>query len=82
MKVFSNGDEVHVMKALKRLGIEDCFERIISFESLNPKVNETEVSLEDYLPEIPVICKPAEIAFEKAFDIAQLNPHTTVSFDN
>ncbi|KAF8102427.1 hypothetical protein N665_0198s0131 [Sinapis alba] len=80
--VFSNGDEVHVTKALKRLGIEDCFERIISFESLNPKVNETEVSIEDYLPEIPVICKPAEIAFEKAFDIAQLNPHTTLFFDD
>ncbi|KAG5376335.1 hypothetical protein IGI04_040931 [Brassica rapa subsp. trilocularis] len=80
--VFSNGDEVHVMKSLKRLGIEDCFERIISFESLNPKVNETEVSLENYLPEIPVICKPAEIAFEKAFDIGQLNPHTTLFFDD
>lgn len=65
-------------KALKRLGIEDCFEKIISFETLNPKINETL----DYLPEIPVVCKPAEIAFEKAFNIAQLNPNTTVSFKN
>ncbi|CAH2069418.1 unnamed protein product [Thlaspi arvense] len=79
--VFSNGDEVHVTKALKRLGIEDCFERIISFETLNPKINEAEVS-SDYIPEIPVICKPAVIAFEKAFDVAQLNPHTTLFFDD
>ncbi|ESQ42407.1 hypothetical protein EUTSA_v10015826mg [Eutrema salsugineum] len=81
LKVFSNGDEVHVTKALKRLGIEDCFERIISFETLNPEINEAEVSL-DYSPEIPVICKPSEIAFEKAFDIAQLNPQTTLFFDD
>ncbi|KAJ0266716.1 Haloacid dehalogenase-like hydrolase [Hirschfeldia incana] len=80
--VFSNGDEVHVMKSLKRLGIEDCFERIISFESLNPKVSEIEVSLEDYLPEVPVICKPAETAFEKAFDIAQINRQSTLFFDD
>jgi putative hydrolase of the HAD superfamily len=81
--VFSNGDEVHVMKALTRLGIEDCFERIISFETLNPDINEAELScVTGHLPENPVICKPTEIAFEKAFDIAQLNPHKTLFFDD
>jgi putative hydrolase of the HAD superfamily len=78
--VFSNGDEVHVRKALKRLDIEDCFEKIISFETLNPKINDSCDA--DYLPEIPVICKPTEIAFEKAFEIAQLNPNTTLFFDD
>ncbi|VVB16598.1 unnamed protein product [Arabis nemorensis] len=78
--VFSNGDEVHVTKALKRLDIEDCFERIINFETLNPKIHDSCVA--DYLIENPVICKPAEIAFKKAFDIAQLNPYTTLFFDD
>ncbi|EOA14521.1 hypothetical protein CARUB_v10027751mg [Capsella rubella] len=81
--VFSNGDDAHVKKALKRLGIEDCFEKIISFETLNPKTNDAEVScVAGHLPENPVICKPTEIAFEKAFDIAQLNPHKTLFFDD
>ncbi|CAN8301288.1 unnamed protein product [Cochlearia groenlandica] len=75
--VFSNGDETHVTKALKRLGIEDCFERIISFETLNPKINET-----DQITHFPVICKPEKTAFEKAFDIAQVNPHKTLFFDD
>ncbi|KAG2240841.1 hypothetical protein Bca52824_097050, partial [Brassica carinata] len=43
------------------------------------KVNETEVSLEDYLPRFRY--QTSEIAFEKAFDIAQLNPYTTLFFD-
>nr|CAD1833688.1 unnamed protein product [Ananas comosus var. bracteatus] len=34
--IFTNGDKVHVSKALKRLGLEDCFEGIICFEILNP----------------------------------------------
>uniref|UniRef100_A0A803QJC9 Uncharacterized protein n=1 Tax=Cannabis sativa TaxID=3483 RepID=A0A803QJC9_CANSA len=29
-------DKVHAAKALKRLGLEDCFEGIICFETLNP----------------------------------------------
>ncbi|XVE59282.1 hypothetical protein DITRI_Ditri05aG0033400 [Diplodiscus trichospermus] len=34
--IFSNGDKVHVAKVLRKLGLEDCFEMIISFETLNP----------------------------------------------
>ncbi|XP_017982208.1 PREDICTED: uncharacterized protein LOC108663187 [Theobroma cacao] len=34
--IFSNGDDVHVAKVLRKLGLEDCFERVISFETLNP----------------------------------------------
>ncbi|XP_010520273.1 PREDICTED: suppressor of disruption of TFIIS [Tarenaya hassleriana] len=79
--VFSNGDKVHVAKALKRLGIEDCFERIISFETLNPKSSEVSCG-GSYLPTTPVICKPAKIAFEKAFEIGQIDPHKTLFFDD
>ncbi|KAA8518916.1 hypothetical protein F0562_016310 [Nyssa sinensis] len=34
--IFTNADKVHALKALRRLGLEDCFEGIICFETLNP----------------------------------------------
>ncbi|KAL9264472.1 hypothetical protein AKJ16_DCAP09748 [Drosera capensis] len=34
--VFTNGDEAHLSRALERLGLVDCFDRIICFETLNP----------------------------------------------
>uniref|UniRef100_I1P9Y4 Uncharacterized protein n=1 Tax=Oryza glaberrima TaxID=4538 RepID=I1P9Y4_ORYGL len=34
--IFTNGDKDHAVRALKRLGLEDCFEGIICFETLNP----------------------------------------------
>ncbi|XP_075513071.1 suppressor of disruption of TFIIS-like [Primulina tabacum] len=34
--IFTNADKVHAIKALRRLGVEDCFEGIICFETLNP----------------------------------------------
>ncbi|KAG9142583.1 hypothetical protein Leryth_011676 [Lithospermum erythrorhizon] len=34
--IFTNADKVHASVALTRLGLEDCFEGIICFESLNP----------------------------------------------
>ncbi|XP_009416227.2 uncharacterized protein LOC103996897 isoform X3 [Musa acuminata AAA Group] len=34
--VFTNADEVHAAKVLKKLRLEDCFEGIICFETLNP----------------------------------------------
>ncbi|KAI9116035.1 hypothetical protein K1719_012965 [Acacia pycnantha] len=42
--IFTNADKVHAVKALSRLGLEDCFEGIICFETLNPihKNNVTE----------------------------------------
>jgi putative hydrolase of the HAD superfamily len=35
-QIFTNGDMIHAVRALKRLGLEDCFEGIICFETLNP----------------------------------------------
>ncbi|CAI0471835.1 unnamed protein product [Linum tenue] len=35
-QIFTNADKVHALKALSRLGLEDCFEGIICFETLNP----------------------------------------------
>ncbi|KAG8074432.1 hypothetical protein GUJ93_ZPchr0006g46376 [Zizania palustris] len=34
--IFTNGDKDHAVRSLKRLGLEDCFEGIICFETLNP----------------------------------------------
>lgn len=36
LQIFTNGDKDHAVRALKRLGLEDCFEGIICFETLNP----------------------------------------------
>ncbi|XP_068643265.1 uncharacterized protein C24B11.05-like [Aristolochia californica] len=35
--IFTNGDKIHAAKVLSRLGLEDCFEGIICFETLNPR---------------------------------------------
>ncbi|CAI0393076.1 unnamed protein product [Linum tenue] len=34
-KVFTNADKAHADKVLNRLGLEDCFEQILCFETLN-----------------------------------------------
>ncbi|KZV53399.1 hypothetical protein F511_10185 [Dorcoceras hygrometricum] len=34
--IFTNADKIHAIKALSKLGLEDCFEGIICFETLNP----------------------------------------------
>ncbi|XVF68805.1 hypothetical protein PTKIN_Ptkin11bG0030600 [Pterospermum kingtungense] len=96
--VFSNGDEVHVAKVLRKLGLEDCFEGVISFETLNPPTNgrnnsdnrgssteildATNYASQSALPQTPVTCKPFENAFEQAFKIAKINPQKTLFFDD
>lgn len=34
--IFTNADKIHAGKVLAKLGLEDCFEGIICFETLNP----------------------------------------------
>ncbi|KAA0044096.1 hypothetical protein IC582_009528 [Cucumis melo] len=34
--IFTNADKIHAVKVLKKLGLEDCFQGIICFETLNP----------------------------------------------
>lgn len=45
--IFTNGDKVHAVKVLSRLGLEDCFEGIICFETLNPTHKNTVSDDED-----------------------------------
>ncbi|KAL4571082.1 hypothetical protein LXL04_017832 [Taraxacum kok-saghyz] len=91
--IFSNANEAHVAEVLHRLGLEDCFEDVICFESLNPKNQITNsdspkssvIGYDDVseraivLPASPIVCKPFENAFQQAFKMANINPHKTLS---
>ncbi|XP_019199218.1 PREDICTED: uncharacterized protein C24B11.05-like [Ipomoea nil] len=80
--IFSNANEAHVAKILSRLGLEDCFDDIICFETLNPIHNNSVQGMDGGLPKTPIVCKPSEEAFERAFEIAKINPHKTLFFDD
>lgn len=112
-QIFTNADKVHALKALSKLGLEDCFEGILCFETLNPVHKSTPSDDEDdiefvgsatssnatatngseifdiighfsqpkvgsVLPKTPIVCKPSEVAIERALKIANINPHRTV----
>ncbi|CAL0302695.1 unnamed protein product [Lupinus luteus] len=47
--IFTNADKAHAIKALSKLGLEDCFEGIICFETLNPINKNTVSDDEDYI---------------------------------
>ncbi|KAK9055352.1 hypothetical protein SSX86_026435 [Deinandra increscens subsp. villosa] len=94
--IFSNANEAHVAEVLHRLGLEDCFDDVICFESLNPKNQITNPSTPKssvmkydndsesgvVLPESPIVCKPFDNAYQQAFKIAKINPHKTLFFDD
>lgn len=44
--IFSNANKAHIARVVKRLGLEDCFEAVICFETLNP-FNKSKVSSEE-----------------------------------
>ncbi|KAJ0959172.1 putative pyridoxal phosphatase [Helianthus annuus] len=84
---FSNANEAHVAEVLGRLGLGDCFDDVICFESLNPKTQTANASKSDnepvgLLPKSPIVCKPSENAFQQAFKMANINPHKTLFFDD
>ncbi|KAL3530774.1 hypothetical protein ACH5RR_010096 [Cinchona calisaya] len=82
--IFSNANEAHVAMVLSRLGLEGCFEGVICFETLNPTYNSSSANDDNVseLPKTPVICKPFEEAFAKAFKIADIEPEKTLFFDD
>lgn len=92
--IFTNADRIHTAKVLNRLGLEDCFEGIICFETLNPPMEANRTDLFDIieyssrpivgveLPETPVLCKPSEYAIEQALKIANIDPQRTIFFDD
>ncbi|ONK76915.1 uncharacterized protein A4U43_C02F1210 [Asparagus officinalis] len=93
--IFTNADKMHAAKALSRLGLEDCFEGIVCFETLNlPIQGEPEPKIFDIvgrlshpdpaveLPKTPIICKPSEHAIECALKLASIDPQRTMFFDD
>jgi len=87
--VFTNSDKVHAAKVLKRLGLQDCFEGIICFETLNPpsKVpesnNEWDLPTDNpTIPKTPIICKPSQEAMDQAIRLANADPQRTIFFDD
>ncbi|GLJ40971.1 hypothetical protein SUGI_0848040 [Cryptomeria japonica] len=85
--IFTNGDKVHAAKVLSRLGLEDCFEGVICFETLNssPETAENNNSWDVHFSVIsktPVVCKPSIEAIERALVLANADPKRTVFFDD
>ncbi|KAL0348857.1 UNVERIFIED_CONTAM: hypothetical protein Sangu_1113500 [Sesamum angustifolium] len=75
--VFTNSDRLHAMKALDCLGIRDCFEKIICFETMNPNL------LKSTRPdEFPVVLKPSMEAMRIAIDVAEIDPRRTLFLDD
>jgi hypothetical protein len=60
--------------ALKRLGIEDCFDQIICFETMNPNLSKSTSP-----DEFPVLLKPSVDAMKVALRVADVDPRRTVS---
>ncbi|KAL8057374.1 hypothetical protein ABFS82_04G180500 [Erythranthe guttata] len=78
--IFSNGNEAHVAKVLSRLGLEDCFDDVICFETLNPTPKDKSENNEP--AKVLIVCKPFENAYEEAFKVTDINPKKTLFFDD
>ncbi|ONI14657.1 hypothetical protein PRUPE_3G001100 [Prunus persica] len=92
--IFTNADKAHAAQVLNRLGLEDCFEGIICFETLNPhhlepvdcRTSDDQMVLIERTPEgkanSPILCKPSVEAIEAAIRIANVDPEKTIFFDD
>ncbi|MCL7050267.1 hypothetical protein MKW94_028404 [Papaver nudicaule] len=75
--IFTNSDRIHAIKALEKLGLQDCFEQIICFESINPNLTKS-----NYPGAYPVCLKPSTDAMRIAIDIANVDPRRTLFLDD
>ncbi|KAG9460012.1 hypothetical protein H6P81_004520 [Aristolochia fimbriata] len=90
--IFTNADEAHAAQVLSRLGLEDCFEGIICFETLNPPPKSesdddncfsgNSSKTENKPRATHILCKPNLEAIEAAIQIANIDPDKTVFFDD
>ncbi|XP_042465958.1 uncharacterized protein LOC122048460 [Zingiber officinale] len=92
--IFTNGDQAHAAKVLKKLYLEDCFDTIICFETLNPPSSssreDNSANIFDIigyllkpdpnvdLSKTSILCKPSIEAIEHALRIANIDPQRTV----
>lgn len=76
--IFTNADKVHAAKVLSKLGLEDCFEGIICFETLNPIHKNTTSDDEDDIEFVGSTLSPTTTNCDPIFDIvghfSQPNP--------
>ncbi|KAE8669219.1 thermospermine synthase ACAULIS5-like [Hibiscus syriacus] len=75
--IFTNSDRVHAIKVMRRLGIEDCFDQIISFETLNPNLTKSKRP-----DEFPVVLKPSREALKIALHVSRVDPRRTLFLDD
>lgn len=68
LQIFTNADRAHAGRALKMMGLEECFEGIICFETLNPPSD----------AHSKILCKPSLEALQAAIEIAGADPAKTV----
>lgn len=88
--IFTNSDKAHTVKVLNRLGLEDCFDGIICFETLNQQtlqkydhenVIKQEGASNRRHPRL-ILSKPSVDAIKAAIDIADIDPSRTLFFDD
>lgn len=79
MEIFTNADKAHAAQVLERLDLEDCFEGVICFETLNNN-NNNNPSLERKCNggNGIILCKPSIEAIQAAIKIADTHPNKTV----
>lgn len=70
------------MEVLGGLGLADCFEGIICFETLNPRLQPTDntdgIENDSFSSNQRILCKPSLKAFETAIRLANVDPKKTV----
>uniref|UniRef100_A0A0E0AN58 Uncharacterized protein n=1 Tax=Oryza glumipatula TaxID=40148 RepID=A0A0E0AN58_9ORYZ len=91
--IFTNSDKAHAATVLKKLGLEDCFEGIICFETLNPSTEPEEDDSDSTdggsssdssasHSKRKILCKPSLESMEAVIEIAKLDAMKTVFFDD
>lgn len=75
--IFTNSDRIHAMKALKRLGLEDCFDQMVCFETMNPNLSQSARP-----HEFPVVLKPSPEAMRIALRDTSVDPRRTLFLDD
>ncbi|KAG9456437.1 hypothetical protein H6P81_000945 [Aristolochia fimbriata] len=75
--VFTNSDRNHATRVLERLGLGDCFDDIICFETLNLNISKSTRP-----DEFPVVLKPSIDAMKIAIEVTGEDPRRTLFFDD
>ncbi|CAK7327028.1 unnamed protein product [Dovyalis caffra] len=75
--IFTNSDRNHAIMSLKRLGIEDCFDQIICFETMNPNLSKSTTPYE-----FPILLKPSMDAMKIALRVADVDPLRSLFLDD